>query len=121
MLIIDERDELSAGGNFNLGKNSEVLRFSSKQFGFENGVRALNPEVIVCDEIMTSADINGVRFALNSGVKVVASTHGDSIENLLKKQGISTILEDNLFEDVIFLESFKIKEIYGGDEWKKLF
>ena len=121
VLIIDERDELSAGGNFTLGKNSEVLRFSSKQFGFENGVRALNPEVIVCDEIMTSEDINGVRFALNSGVKVVASTHGDSIENLLKKQGISTILEDNLFEDIIFLESFKIKEIYGGDEWKKLF
>lgn len=119
VLFLDERDELSAGGSFYLGKNVDLLRYASKDFGFKNGVRAYNPDVIVCDEIMSCLDAEGVKFALDSGVKVVATAHGFNMENILKKQEISMILQNSSFQDVIFLQDFKIKKIYGDGEWLK--
>ena len=111
VLFVDERNELSGNGSFKLGKNSDVLRFSTKKFGFEFGVRAYNPDVIICDEIMSKNDCDGVEFALNSGVKVVASVHADNMENLLKKQNISKIIKNNLFEKIIFLDKFKVVKV----------
>ena len=119
VLFIDERDELSANGKFNLGKNSDVIRLSTKSFGFLNGVRSYNPDLIVCDEIMDEDDCLGVEFALLSGVKVIASTHSDNLKNLSKKPYISGILKNNCFDDLIFLDKFKPK-IFKGDEWQKL-
>ena len=121
VLYIDERDELSLGGSFNLGKNSDVLRYSNKSFGFYNGVRAYNPDVIICDELMTGDDCNSVEFAMASGVKVVASAHSSNLENLLKKKEISKIIQKNTFEDIILLDRFKIKEIYKEQDWQKYF
>lgn len=117
VLYIDERDELGGGGAFNLGKNADVLRFSSKKFGFFNGVRAYNPDVIVCDEIMSNDDCKGVEFARNSGVKVIASAHADNIENLLKKQNLSKIIKTNTFDYILSLNSFRIDKIYGEKDW----
>lgn len=121
VLYVDERDELSGGGFFNLGKKADVLRFSNKAFGFTNGVRAYNPDVIVCDELMTNDDCCGVKFASNSGVKVVASVHANNIENLLKKQNISEIIKSNTFDCILSLNNFKIDKIYKEHDWLKYF
>ena len=121
VLYIDERDELSGGGVFNLGKNADTLRFSNKTFGFLNGVRAYNPDVIICDEVMSDDDCYGIEFARNSGVKVIASAHADNIENLLKKQNISRIIKNNTFDYIVMLSNFKIHEIYEEKDWLKYF
>ncbi|MBQ9782280.1 MAG: hypothetical protein IJW26_03750 [Clostridia bacterium] len=116
VLFIDERDELSAGGSFNLGSNADVIRYSTKKFGFFSGVRSYNPDLIVCDEIMSKEDCDGVEFALLSGVKVIASAHSDNVENLLKKQDISEILKKGFFDDIILLSNFQPK-IFKGEQW----
>ncbi len=113
VLFIDERDELSAGGNFYLGENSDVLRFADKNYGFKCGVRTLNPKVIVCDELMGDSDAEAVLFASSSGVKVISSVHSSNLKNLLKKQEISAILKCFTFEYLIELENFKIKKVYN--------
>ena len=118
VLFIDERDELSASGKFNLGKNADVIRYSTKKFGFYNGVRSYNPDVIVCDEIMSSDDLQAVQFALLSGVKVVATIHSDNIKNLLKKQFISAIFKNKLFDDIIVLDAFK-PTLLKESQWSK--
>ncbi len=120
VLFIDERDELSLSGKFNLGENSDVLRFSNKRFGFYNGVRAYNPDVIICDELMTSEDSRSVEFARNSGVKVVASAHASNLKNLLKKQELYAIIANNTFEDIVLLNKFKIEKIYKEQDWLSL-
>ncbi len=119
VLYIDERDELSGGGCFDLGKNADVLRFSNKAFGFLNGVRAYNPDVIVCDELMSLSDCKSVEFAKNSGVKVIASVHSNNIENLFKKQNISAIIKSNTFDYIVLLEQFKVIKIYEEQDWLK--
>ena len=119
VLYVDERDELSLGGKASLGIYSDVIRFSNKSFGFLSGVRAYNPDVIICDELMTDDDASCVQFASASGVKVVASAHSDNLENLLKKQEISKIIKTNTFENIILLDKFKIKRIYREQDWLK--
>ena len=89
--------------------------------GFFNGVRAYNPDVIVCDEIMSNDDCLGVEFARSSGVKVIASVHADNIKNLLKKQNISRIIKINTFDYIISLSNFKIAKIYEEKDWLKYF
>ena len=121
VLYVDERDELWANGKFYLGKRADVIRNTTKSFAFNFGVRSYNPDVIICDELMTEEDYKGVSFAMLSGVKVVASAHSDSLENFLKKQEISRILKNITFEKIIVIEDFKIKKIYGEKDWENCF
>ncbi len=121
VLYVDERDELWANGKFYLGKRADVIRNTSKSFAFNFGVRSYNPDVIICDELMTEDDYKGVLFALLSGVKVVASAHSNSLENLLKKQEIYEILKKITFENILVIENFKIKKIYGEEDWINCF
>lgn len=115
VLYLDERDELYANGRFYLGENADVMRFSTKEFGFKQGVRALNPDVIVCDELMSKSDCEAVLFASQSGVKVVSSVHSDNMKNLLKKQEISEIIKSFTFDYHIVLSRFKVSKIFKGN------
>ena len=119
VLFLDERNEFSAGGRFDLGENSDILRFTTKEFGFKSGVRSLNPEVIVCDELIEKTDYTAVNFAIASGVKILASVHSDDLENLLKKPDLSEIIKSFTFDYYVVLDTFKVKTVYDN-EFKKL-
>lgn len=121
VLFVDERDELGCNGSFNLGKNSDVIRFANKEFGFYNGIRAYNPDVIITDEIMSATDCKSIEFAKSSGVKVVASAHAENLENLLKKKDLSSIIKNNTFDIIVLLNKFKIEKIYKERDWLNLF
>ena len=108
VLFIDERDEFSASGKFYLGKNSDVMKYADKSFGFRVGVRSLNPNVIVCDELMTAEDLSSCSFASHSGVKTLASVHSDSLKNLLKKPIFTDIFKIGVFDCFVNLK-------YGGE------
>ncbi len=107
VVFIDERDEFSASGRFYLGKNSDVLKYADKEYGFSSGVRTLAPDVIVCDEIMNESDILACEKAATSGVKTLASAHSDNLKNLLKKPIFTEIIKNRVFD-------FYIELSYGG-------
>ena len=107
VLFIDERDEFSASGKFYLGKNSDIMKYSDKTFGFRIGVRSLNPNVIICDEIMSVEDLSSCLFASHSGVKTLASVHSDCLKNLLKKPMFTEIFKIGVFDYFVNLQ-------YGG-------
>ena len=118
VLFIDERDELCGNFAFNLGNNADVIRYSSKKFGFLSGVRSYNPDVIVCDELMSKDDVDGVEFAILSGVKIIASVHADNLKNLAKKQYLSSILQNGCIDDIICLNEFK-PTVFKEEQWLK--
>ncbi len=112
-LFVDERDELSIGGHEYLGKNSDVIRFGKKADSIRYGIRSINPQAIVCDEIMTVSDADAVSFAAKCGVKIIASAHGDSMENILKRQEINAIIKCFTFDYILFLNEFEVTEVYN--------
>ncbi len=53
-----------------------------KSVAYENSIRAMNPEVIVTDELFRENEISAICDVMRCGVKVIASVHGDSVEAL---------------------------------------
>lgn len=103
VLILDERGEIDLGNNGNIGNFADKISFASKSVGFENGIRALSPNLIVTDELGQKEDINAVMFAVNSGVSILASVHSDSMENFLKKPYFEEIISNKVFKRFVLL------------------
>ena len=59
--------------------------------------------VIATDEIGKNEDIDAIRYATLSGVKLVLTMHGKDIEDIKLKEGVSKMLHDRLFDIVIVL------------------
>ena len=78
VLVSDERGELSAG---DLGATSDIIRFADKRTAFTAGIRAMRPELIVTDELLTE-DYEAVRRAVEGGVNVFASAHLTRFEDV---------------------------------------
>lgn len=118
--IADERNEISASSEgvatLDIGKRTDVIADIKKSVAIDNMIRALTPDVILCDELGSQQDINAIQKALKKGVKVVASVHGNSVEDineykrifnrfvfLSKRAGVCTVdgIYNGEFEKVI--------------------
>lgn len=85
LLICDERGEIAC---FKENINADIMLFADKMTAFSSGIRAMRPDVILCDEC-TSDDMHAVRRAVESGVIVIASAHCDDIKKMNKAyQGV---------------------------------
>lgn len=103
VLVSDERGELSAG---DMGQTCDVIRFADKSTAFTAGIRAMRPDVIITDELLTE-DYAAVRRAVESGIAVVASAHLKRVEDVPEK----------IFERYAVLDGLgKIGAVYGGRE-----
>lgn len=100
VLLLDERGELDCGINSNF---TDKIAFSSKRIGFENGIRALSPDIIVTDEIGQEEDIEAIRYASSCGVKILASTHADSMETFCKKPLFQQLIKEKVFKRYVLL------------------
>lgn len=102
VLICDERGELSAG---DLGMTSDCIKFADKLTSFTAGIRAMRPELIVTDELLTE-DYAAVRRAIESGIYVFASAHLKKWEDVPQK----------LFSRYVFLNGLgRVGRICGED------
>lgn len=84
VLVVDERGELFYDEKLITQCNCDILKWTSKEYAFEVGVRAMSPQWIVCDELSLE-DIPHLRACLNSGVNIACSAHGSDYEDILKK------------------------------------
>ena len=104
--VIDQRNELSAtccgAPGFDLGF-SDILSSYPKDEGIMHCIKGLSPDIIVCDEIGSLADIAAIKQGVNSGVKIIASMHAFSIEELLKKNAAQELLKTGAFDKIVLL------------------
>jgi stage III sporulation protein AA len=106
VLVLDERGEISgeAEGRFQFDVgSSDVMLYCSKQFGFSFGVRAMRPDVIICDELKGEEDCGAVYEALSCGVCVVATIHSGGVEELMQKRSFKGIIESGAFKRYVLL------------------
>ena len=108
ILVIDERQEISSiydGDKIMKLNNVDIYSNSSKEFGFNNGIRSMKPDVIITDEINIDRDISIIENALTCGVKVIATMHAGSIQDLKNKVSFKSLLQKNLFERFVLLSN----------------
>ena len=99
ILIIDERGEFAEID----GENIDKITFSNKTFAFNNALRSLSPSIVITDELSSKEDWEYAKNAINSGVKIIASCHSDSLDSLIRKDSFI----ENLFERYIVLSKNK--------------
>ncbi|MBE3570309.1 MAG: stage III sporulation protein AA [Bacillales bacterium] len=105
--IVDERSEI-AGCMFGIpqlsfGPRVDVLDACPKAEGMMMMIRSMSPDVLVVDEIGREEDRMAVLEAVNAGVKLVMTTHGDSLEEIQKRPLLADIVNRQLIERYVEL------------------
>lgn len=118
LLVLDERFEIASNVNgenkLNVGKFTDVLSGVTKQFGFECGIRSLRPDIIFTDEIASMEDAKAIEYAVNSGVRVVASVHAQNLTELKRKKAFESIIQNGLFQRYVVLSCVDGPGTYAG-------
>ncbi len=118
VLLVDERCEIANCHNgkpqLDIGKFADVYSCCDKQFGFENGVRSMRPDIVVTDELATEHDIHSIEYVANCGVKVLSSVHASSIEDLKTKPYFKDLLSNKVFKRYIILSNKNGPGTYQG-------
>ncbi len=118
VLVLDERGELSAvtenGENMLDSNFADILSFISKSDGFLFGVRSLNPNLIISDEIGAEEDIEAIEYVCNCGVNVIATVHAGSIAELRQKPNFERLISKKLFDRYIVFSSREGPGTYEG-------
>lgn len=103
ILIVDERNEISSIYDKEYLKGIDVYKNCSKEFAFGNGIRSMNPSVIITDEIDVCRDLYSIENAITSGVKVIATLHAKDINDLRNKKSFKEMLDKEMWERIVVL------------------
>lgn len=120
--VVDERSEI--GGCYlgipqnDLGVRTDVLDGCPKAQGMMMLVRAMSPAVIAVDEIATGEDIRAVETVAGCGCKVLATVHGNSMEDVRRRPMLEKLVTERIFERYVILDGAaapgRVREVYDG-------
>ena len=109
MCVVDERSEIAAMcsgvAQLDVGPNTDVLDGCAKEAGLRWMLRAMSPEVLVTDELGSTLDVQAVMDAARSGVSVMATLHGRDLETALSRGTLYTLVQNQVFERYIVLDT----------------
>lgn len=106
--VIDERSEIAAmydgiPGN-DLGMRTDVIDGIGKSEGISIMLKTMSPEVIALDEIGSREDMLGIRKAIKSGCSVIATAHGNSLDDVRNNLDLKEVCRKGFFERYIVIK-----------------
>lgn len=96
--IADERGELEIPDGL-----CDRITGCEKGRAIELLTRTMSPEYLLCDELGVGEE-GPLLAAQNTGVRLIASVHGGSLEEARKRPCVRTLLDAGLFEYLVLLE-----------------
>lgn len=121
--VVDERGEIAAcyrGVPQNdLGITTDVLDGCPKGEGMEMLLRSMAPDVIAVDELSVK-EKEEVMIASNGGCKILATIHGENLQQVEKKGWINGGDDNVCFDRIILMKNRfhpgKIEKVYDKDQ-----
>ena len=117
--VVDERGEIAAMyrgiPQNDIGIRTDILDNVTKSIGLTMLVRSMAPKVIVADEIGNKDEINPIMQAMCSGIKGIFTAHGTSMEDIKINPTLKELIDNYIFERIIFLsnkEKGEIEKVY---------
>ena len=109
IILVDERGEIAAM-RFGLpqlpvGWQTDVLCGCKKEKGIILCLRSMNPQWIAVDEITSDADVKAIAAACYCGVKLLATAHAGSVDELLLRPVYRSLLELKFFRTAYVLSA----------------
>ncbi len=106
--VADDRGEIAAvykGEPTNsIGAQTDVIDGAPKAAAIEMLLRTMSPRVIISDEIASEQDVAALRLAAGTGVRLIATTHGSSVEEVCSRRLLLPIMKDKIFSRAIVLK-----------------
>ena len=120
--VVDERSELAGSWQGipqnDLGLRTDILDACPKAEGMQMLVRAMSPDVVAVDELGRKEDFRAVESVIHCGCCLIATAHGNSLEDVLRQPFFQKLKEMEIFEKYIVLggrnQVGAIKGIYDG-------
>lgn len=120
--VCDERGELfSQPLGKDEGKRIDVLRCERRENALMTLLRSMSPDVLVADEIGTEEDARAIAEMARCGVGLLATAHGGSFAELIKRPTLRALLQDGAFDRIVWLRPLgRVAAVYdsGGMEVK---
>ncbi|MBE5925155.1 MAG: stage III sporulation protein AA [Lachnospiraceae bacterium] len=105
--VVDERSELGASymgvPQNDIGIRTDVLDCCPKAEGMLMLIRSMSPVVIAVDEIGKREDIDAIAYVMNCGCRMIATVHGNSVEDIKNKPVLRKLVEEKMFRRFIVL------------------
>ena len=114
ILLSDERNEITAMHHeygLQFGNGVDVIRYAKKEDALKLGLRAMRPDIIITDEIITRQEVASLLQAYYGGVKIISTVHATHMYDLQNMPILTAALQEKLFDYYIFLKSDSIGQI----------
>lgn len=86
-----------------LGIRTDILDCCPKAQGMMMLIRTMSPQVIAVDEIGSREDLEAIEYVMNCGCKLVATVHGNSMEDIRQKLVLRKMVLEKWFERYVIL------------------
>lgn len=81
-------------------------------------IRAMSPEVIVVDEIGREEDATAIQEALHAGIRIIASAHGQDLNDIRQRPVMRTLIASEVFTRYIIMHNEggapSVQAVYDG-------
>ena len=105
--VVDERCEIApvepAGFCSPPPVHCDVLSGYPKHIGMQHALRALAPDVLVCDEVGAVGEIDAIAQAANAGVGLVVTMHAPDPAALRRRPQYAALMQTGAIFDIAFL------------------
>ena len=79
-------------------------------------IRSMRPQVLAVDEIGAAEDVQAVSYAMHCGCKMLATAHGESMEELKRRPAFSRMIEEKRFDRYVILrDKGEIEAVFDSD------
>lgn len=113
--VVDERSELGACylgiPQNDLGCRTDILDGCPKVEGMMMLVRSMAPQVIAVDEIGSQADVEAIEYVMNSGIRLLATVHGNDIDDIKNKPVLGQMVRERQFGRYVLLAAQEIGQV----------
>lgn len=107
--LIDERGELASmyegKAMLEIGVRTDVMSFCPKHIGMMLVTRSMGPDIIATDEVGSSLDVEAIKNATLTGVKLLLTMHGRNLNDIKKNKKIMEIITEGYFDVIVFLSN----------------
>ena len=109
--VVDQRRELFPCTNgqyvFDRGCKTDILSGCDKKIGIEMAIRTMRPDTIAVDEITSQEDCICLIGAAWCGVRLLATAHAGSKQELMNRKIYCSLLKNNVFSYLVVLHKDK--------------
>ncbi|NLI91868.1 MAG: stage III sporulation protein AA [Peptococcaceae bacterium] len=105
--VVDERSEIAGMWQgtpaFDLGCRTDVLDRCPKVQGLNMLIRSMSPSIVAVDELGGPDEVFALNDAVRCGVKILATAHAGSLEELRRRPFLQDLFEKQVFERAVIL------------------